>query len=522
MTDTVDFIVIGAGSAGCVLARRLSEAGDATVTLLEAGGEADPVLSAIPGAAACQQHSAADWAFTTVPQPGLYDRKIAYPRGRVLGGTSVLNYMVYARGNAGDYDQWAQMGNTGWSYEDVLPYFRKAECNADFDDAYHGNEGPLSVSFNLYRNPLADIFLEAAQQVGHPLKPDVNGADQVGCGYMQTTQRDGRRCSTATGYLDPVRDRPNLMIVKHAHVTRIVVEKGRAVAVEFIEAGRCVRTIRADSEIILSAGSIGSPHIMMLSGLGPSNELIERGIDVVADIPDVGRNMQDHYSQDAVQRRLTNPAAFFDRSRTFDEDIDLFQATGGGRLATINLDAVVFFSVDSDSKWPQCQSFFTPGMSDVFGTQGVALGGYPCRPRSAGRVTLASADPLIPPRIDPNYLSDPDDLRLMIGHIRGNREILNASAFDAICDGPALPETDDDAGLEHFIRQTASTVWHPTSTCRMGPGECAVVAPDLRVHGLDGLSICDASVMPTMVSGNTNAPTIMVAEKGADLVLARV
>lgn len=528
MNDNFDFIVIGAGSAGCVLAARLSEDGNARVALIEAGGAPDPVLSRIPGAAIRQQDTRSDWRFRTAPQKHLYDRVISYPRGRVLGGTSVLNYMVYVRGNAGDYNGWAQLGNVGWGYDDVLPYFMRSEDNAEFDDAHHGTGGPLSVERHKHAHPVCEVFFEAAAQCGIPFNPDINGANQHGCGYMQATTRGGTRCDTATAFLDPARDRHNLTIVSEALVTRIVVEKGRTIAVELLEDGRTPRRLTAAAEIVLSAGSIGSPHLLMLSGIGPADHLRAHGIDVVLDNPDVGQHLEDHYSQDGASRSLKNPAAIYGTvTETFDAAILEFQKTGGGPLATMHLDSVAFHSVDPGADYPQFQSIFTPSLAEFYRTAGridlgsVKLGGYACRPYSRGSVTLASASPLDSPRIDPNYLSDPEDMRLMIAHSRRNAEILNAPAFDAICEGSATQTDATDAELEHLIRGTASTIWHPASTCRMGPGEGAVVGPDLALHGLAGLSVCDASIMPTMVSGNTNAPTIMVAEKGADLIRAR-
>lgn len=528
MRDGFDFIIIGAGSAGCVLARRLSEAGDAKVALIEAGGSPDPVLSSIPGAAPRQFGTKSDWRFRTVPQKGLHDRMIDYPRGRGLGGSSVLNFMIYVRGNAGDFNEWAQLGNKGWGYDDVLPYFIRAEANAEFDDAFHGTDGPLAVSRNAHAHPLCDVFFEAAQQSGIEYNSDINGADQFGCGFMQATIRDGVRCSTARAYLDPVSGSENLTIIKEAFVTRIVIEKGRAVAVEYLENGKGLRRLNASAEIILAAGAIGSPHLLMLSGIGPARPLREHGIDVVLDNPDVGQNLEDHYSQDGVTRRLKNPGAI-DRElpASFDDAVAEFQKTGGGHLATMGIDAVAFHSVDPGTAYPQFQSIFSVKVPDVFRVAGrrerirLALGGYPCRMRSRGSVSLASSNPIDAPLIDPNYFSDPEDMRLMKALHRRNAEILNAPAFDAVCDGPAEPALDDEAELEDYIRQTASTIWHTSSTCRMGPGDGAVVGPDLSVHGIEALSICDASVMPTMTSGNINAPVVMIAEKGSDLIRDR-
>jgi choline dehydrogenase len=528
MADTFDFVVIGAGSAGCVLASRLSEDGAASVALVEAGGQPDPVLSRIPGASPRQQDSRVDWRFRTVPQKHLYDRVIAYPRGRVLGGSSVLNFMIYIRGNAGDYNGWAQMGNTGWGYDDVLPYFIRAEANADFEDAYHGTDGPLSVERHKHAHPVNEVFLEAASQCGIPFNPDVNGADQYGCGFMQATTRGGIRCDTATAYLDPAQDRANLTIIPDALVTRVVVEGGRAVAVELLDRGRAPRRLTAECEIVVSAGAFGSPHLLMLSGIGPADHLRAHGIDVVLDNAHVGLHLEDHYAQNGISRQVKHPDALFGGvTEDFEEAITEFQNSGGGTLATMHLDSVAFHSVDIGAAYPQFQSIFTPGIAEFYRMAGkidgsaIHLGGYVCRPQARGSVSLASANPLDPPLIDPNYLSDPEDLRLMIAQSRRNAEILNAPAFDAICEGSATQTDATDAELEHLIRETASTFWHATSTCRMGPGDGAVVGPDLAVHGVEGLSVCDTSVMPTMVSGNTNAPVIMIAEKGSDLIRAR-
>ena len=525
MDKAFDYIIVGAGSAGCVLANRLSEDSSCTVALVEAGGEPDPRLAHVPGAATWMQNTRSDWAFSTVPQRELFNRRIAYPRGRVLGGTSILNFMVYVRGNAGDFDNWAQMGNTGWSYLDVLPYFKKAETNASISDRYHGEAGPLSVETNAHRHALCDLFIEAATSLGVKFNPDFNGESQWGCGYYQATLKNGKRSSTAAAYLDAVRERPNLTVVKNAHVLRVAIEKGRARGIECVLDGLSVETLHADRQVILSAGSIGSPHLLMLSGVGPAEHLQEHDIKVHLDNADVGQNLEDHLGGTTVGARVKDPDAIYGRlPKTFEESLDEFERTGGGMLATLQLDAGAFFAVDPGFEYPQCQTFFSPGISEFYRTDGepdrsrFTAGGYVCKSRSRGSVRLASANPLDAPLIDPNYLSEPDDLRVQIEHVKWNIEVLNAKPFEKVRDGTAQPDFQNDSEIETFIRQNASTIWHPTGTCRMGAAGHAVVSPELSVHGIDGLSICDASVMPTMTSGNINAPVIMVAEKGADMI----
>jgi choline dehydrogenase len=528
MQAPIDYLIVGAGSAGCVLAARLSEDPACRVTLIEAGNTADPRLAPVPGAAPRLQNTRADWGYLTVPQRELFGRRIGYPRGRVLGGTSVLNYMMYMRGNAGDYDGWAQQGNAGWSYAEVLPYFRKAESNADIDDEFHGRDGPLGVERSRVTLPLYDLFFEAAHELGLPYNPDVNGASQFGAGPFQSTRRAGRRSSTAEAYLDPVRTRPNLRVITEATVTGIRIEHGRAVGIDFLEGGRESRTLRADREVVLAAGAIGSPQLLMLSGVGPAEHLREHGIGVRLDLPAVGQNLEDHLGIGALSVPVKDPRSVYGAlPGGFDEALVEFHRSGGGPLATLHVDAGAFYSVDPGTAWPQCQAVLLPGIAEFNRVDGAPdvgrfmLGGWPCRSKSRGSVTLASANPLDAPLIDPNYLSEPDDLRVTLAQKAFTREVLNARAFDGIRASRARPEFASDAEAVQHVRRFASTIWHPTSTCRMGKDADSVVGPDLRVHGIDGLTICDASVMPTMVSGNTNAPTIMIAEKGADLIRAR-
>ena len=386
----------------------------------------------------------------------------------------------------------------------------------------------MKVEFNQKRHPLCDLFIEAAVSEGIPFNSDFNGAAQDGCGYYQATIRNGRRCSTYKAYLEPVLDRPNLFVAKNSLAIRIVIENTRAVGVEYLADSREFKIARAECEITLAAGAIGTPHLMMLSGLGPANHLVSKNIKVQADLPGVGQNLEDHLGPGSMSAKVKDPNAVFGKvASSFEEALVEFERTGVGVLATHYLDAGAFFSVDSGEIQPSCQTFLTPGIAEFYRTDGVpdrsrfCMGGYPCRPKSRGSVTLASANPLDPPIIDPSYLSDPDDLRVMIEHVRWNRSMLNAKPFGEIRDGLATPETDNAGEITTFIRQNASTRWHPTSSCRMGPDEQAVVDPELRVYGVERLSICDASIMPTMVSGNTNAPVIMIAEKGADLIQMR-
>jgi len=520
-----DYIVVGAGSAGCVVANRLSADPDCRVLLIEAGGEPDTVLASIPGAAIRLWGTKLDWAFTTVPQAHLFGRRIAYPRGRAVGGTSVLNMMMYVRGSRSDYDRWRSLGNVGWGYDDVLPYFRRSEANAVFADAYHGTDGPMSVVTTAHSHPLCEYFLDAVESLGVPRNPDFNGAVQEGCGYFQATLRGGRRCGAKEAFIDPIRHRPNLTLLADALVLRLLVDRGRARGVEYLAAGRIERA-EADGEVILAAGAIGSPHLMMLSGLGPAAHLAEHGIAVVADLPGVGQDLQDHMGGCPVSATLKNPERFGTPVRDFAGEVAAFEATGRGLLATHHLDAGAFLRLDPADPDPDFEALFMPGVAEFYRTDGMPertrfhLGGFLLRPWSRGTVTLASANPLDRPLIDPNYYAEPADLTLAVSSARRRMEILDAGPFDEVRLGHAQPGALSDAELETLIRRNASTTWHATSTCRMGTDDRAVVDPDLRVRGIERLRICDASVMPTMTSGNTNAPVVMIAEKAADLILA--
>ena len=526
---TYDYIVVGAGSAGCVLANRLTEDPKCNVLLIEAGDEARHPWVEIPGAAHRLEDTQLDWAFKSTPQKHLHNRRIGFPRGRGVGGSSLINYMMYVRGNRGDYDDWRALGNEGWGYDDVLPYFKRAESNSVFDDEYHGVDGPLSVEDQSERDPLNEKFLAAAQSCGIHFNNDFNGATQEGCGFYQVTYRDGRRCSVDKAYLDPVRARKNLTLIKNALVVGLSVENGRVRGIDYIAGGRTIVRALAGQEIIISAGAIGSPHLLMLSGIGPADHLISHDIDVVLDHPGVGQGLQDHIDC-AVTCGMQDPEGFYgELSGSFSDAVAEFEQDGRGPLCTnLSLEAGAFLHSQHGGKYPAFQLFFVPGSSELFRTADkrdgkvFQLAGQQCRPRSIGTVTLASGNPLVAPLIDPNYFAEQEDLEGALECLGLMREIMRAEPFSNISSGELEPGIDEKREVEliNYIRQTAFTSWHPSSSCRMGVTENSVVDSTLRVIGVEGLRICDASVMPTLVSGNLNAPVIMIAEKGADLIKA--
>jgi len=525
-----DYIIIGGGSAGCVLAARLTEDPSVRVALIEAGPPDSSVLIHCPaGLALLAKNGQANWAFETVPQPGLGGRRGYQPRGKVLGGSSSVNAMVYIRGQQADYDEWAAQGNEGWGWNDVLPYFKRAEHNERGADEFHGTGGPLNVMDLRSPNRFGPVFVQAAVQAGFRPNPDFNAADQEGVGMYQVTHKKGERFSAAKAYLTPALSRSNLQVITGAYTTRILMEGKRAIGVEYRQGGQ-LHQLKADREVLLCAGALQSPQLLMLSGIGPASHLQSHGVGVVHDLPGVGRNLHDHV--DVVQ--------VVDAPHLK----DLFGLSGAGILRVIKgifewrnfrsgmlttnfAEAGGFIKSDPREERPDLQLHFVIGKLVDHGRKTVFGHGYSChvcllRPQSRGSLQLASADPMAAPLIDPNFLGEADDMRRMVRGFRIMRNILSQSALAGF-GGRELAASADaktDEQIEAFIRSRADTIYHPAGSCRMGNGALDVVDAKLRVRGIDGLRVVDASIMPRLVSGNTNAPTIMIAEKAADLIKA--
>jgi choline dehydrogenase len=522
-----DYIIVGSGSAGSVLANRLSAKPEIKVLLLEAGGSDNSFYVRMPAGIANLSGPRFNWGYETAPQAAMKGRRMYWPRGRLIGGSSSVNAMVYMRGQPADYDHWRQLGNAGWSYDDVLPYFKKAERNERLHDRFHGADGPLNVAERPYTNPLSHAFVEAAQQAGLPFNPDFNGALQLGCGLFQVTQKNGRRWSAASAYLHPAAARENLTIVTKAQATRVLIENGRAVGVEYAR-GRRRHTARASQEVVLAAGAINSPQLLLLSGIGPAEELRARGVSVVHDLPGVGKNLQDHLNVNIVQRAKRGSALDGKNRGLAPIGVALeylFYGTGPG---TSNVaEAGAFAISELGAANPDVQYHFIPAQvvnhaRTPMDGDGVTVHACCLRPQSRGEIRLASTDPLQPPVMDPNYLAADYDLKVLIAGLRQGRDILAAQAFKPWLGEERLPgpAVQSNAELEDFIRATAETEYHPVGTCKMGSDPMAVVDEKLRVRGIERLRVIDASIMPAIVSGNTNAPVIMIAEKGAEMMLA--
>ena len=525
-----DYVVIGGGSAGCVLAARLSEDLQVRVALLEAGGVDSSVLIHCPaGLALMAKTKGINWRFQTVPQPGLNGRRGYQPRGKVLGGSSSINAMIYIRGQRQDYDDWAAAGNPGWSFDDVLPWFRKAEGNLRGADDLHGADGPLSVQDLRSPNPLADRFIQAGVQAGLPLNADFNGPTQDGVGWYQATHRNGERCSTAKAYLAPALGRPNLAVITGAQVTRILFDGRRANGVEYLRDGSR-HSLQVRGEVLLSAGALLSPQLLLLSGIGAGSQLRQHGIGVVHDLPGVGMHLHDHVDVvqvvNAPQLKDLFGLSFTGLVRAV-KGIFEWRNFRTGMLTTNFAEAGGFIKSQPGEALPDLQLHFVIGKLVDHGRKTVFGHGYSChvcllRPLSRGSVTLASADPLAPPLVDPNFLAEPDDMARMVRGFKLMRGLLQQPAL-AGYRGRELPvsaaaQTDEEIG--QFIRNYGDTIYHPVGSCRMGPGPLDVVDAQLRVHGMQGLRVVDASVMPRIVGGNTNAPVIMMAEKAADMIRA--
>ena len=520
-----DYIIVGAGSAGCVLANRLSESG-ARILLLEAGPKDRTWKIQMPAALTYNlRDTRYNWAYETEPQPHMDGRRMYWPRGRVLGGSSSLNAMVYVRGHALDYDRWAGNGLPGWSYAHVLPYFKRAETCARGGDDYRGSSGPLHVSRGQMSNPLFGAFIEAGRQAGYPFTADMNGFQQEGFGPMDMTVHGGRRWSAAAAYLRPAMGRSNLTVIVGALASRIVVERGRATAVEFRHRGSLHRA-RAP-EIILSGGAINSPQLLLLSGIGPADEIRRHGIAVAQDLPSVGHNLQDHlelYVQYACKQPITlylteNPL----NRAAIGVQWFLFKS---GLGASAHLEAGAFIRRNAEVEHPDLQYHFLPSLVNDHGRKPIGSHGFqahvgPMRPTSTGYIRLRSSDPAAHPEIQPCYLATEQDRREMRDAVTLTREIFAQSAFDRFR-GPEIQPgaaARSDAEIDAFVRAKSDSAYHPCGTCRMGVDELAVVDGELRVRGIEGLRVVDASIMPSVVSGNLNAPTIMIAEKAADMIL---
>ncbi len=533
--STYDYIIVGAGSAGCVLANRLSADPAVKVCLLEAGPvDSSPFIRMPIGIIAMMMSKVLNWQYFTEPQKHLNNRRLFWPRGKTLGGSSSSNAMVYTRGHAWDYDHWAALGNAGWSYAQVLPLFKRAENHERGADMFHGVGGPLNVAPLRSPNVLTDVYVKAAVQAGFVENNDFNGANQEGVSPYEVTQKNGERWSVARAYLHPVLKRPNLTVITEARTTKVLLDCKRARGVAFVKRGKTTEIV-ATQEVILSGGAINSPQLLMLSGIGPVNELQQHGITVHHALPGVGQNLQDHLDL-MVVHKCTQPVSLGVSPRNLLTQVKhlfnyIFKRTGA--LTTNGAEGGGFVKSDAQQSIPDLQFHFAAvhledharnvksAVSTMFG-HGYTLHVCDLRPKSRGTIGLKSADPTADARIEPNYLSHPDDMKTMVKGVKAARKVLAAQAFDAYRGAEMFPgsHVQTDAQIEAFVREKAATIYHPVGTCKMGHDAMAVVDDTLKVHGMQGLRVVDASIMPTLVGGNTNAPTVMIAEKASSMILA--
>ncbi len=527
MEQGFDYVIVGGGSAGCVLAARLSENPTVRVCLIEAGGRDTNPLIHVPVGFAKMTTGPLTWGLTTAPQRHVNNREIPYAQARVLGGGSSINAQIFTRGHPSDYDRWQDEGAEGWGFAEVQKYFLRSEGNTILSGGWHGTEGPLGVSNLPNPQPVTRAFVQSCQEFGIPYNPDFNGETQAGAGVYQTTTKDSRRCSVAVGYLRPALKRPNLTLIPDALVLRVIIEKGRATGVEYA-VGRAVHMVRAGSEVIVTSGAVGSPKLMLLSGVGPAAHLQSLGIAVQNDLPGVGQNLTDHFGIDIVAelKAHTSLDKYNKPHWALWAGIEyaLFKS---GPVASNVVEGGAFWYADKAAPSPDLQFHFLAGAGAEAGvplvpkgTSGVTLNSYTLRPKSRGTVTLRSADPRDLPVVDPNFLAEPDDLRIGIEGVKISREMFRQPSLQKyireICFPNATVKTQGD--YEAYARQYGRTSYHPVGTCRMGRDDLAVVDPHLRVRGVDGLRICDSSIMPSLIGSNTNAATIMIGEKAADLI----
>lgn len=529
MAQGYDYVIIGGGSAGCVLAARLSEDSQARVCLIEAGGRDSNPLIHMPVGFAKMTTGPLTWGLVTAPQRHANGREIPYAQARVLGGGSSINAEIFTRGHPSDYDRWVEEGAEGWGSQGLRQYFLRSEGNTTLSGEWHGTDGPLGVSNLPSPNATSLAFVQSCQEAGIPYNPDFNGARQEGAGIYQTTIRNNRRCSAAVGYLRPALSRPNLTVLTNALVLRLVFEGSRAVGVEYIAGKNGAPVVaRAEQEVIVTSGAIGSPKLMMLSGVGPADHLRSQGIEVVQDMPGVGQNLQDHFGIDIVAELKGHESLDrYGKPHWMVWAGLQYMLFNSGPVTSNVVEGGAFWYADHNAPCPDLQFHFLAGAgaeagvpSVPKGSSGITLNSYTLRPKSRGTVTLRSADPRDNPVVDPNFLADPDDLRISTEGVKISREIFSQHSLQKYIRELRFPDANvrTQADYEAYARQYGRTSYHPIGTCKMGRDEMSVVDPQLRVHGLEGLRICDSSVMPSLVGSNTNAPTIMIAEKASDMI----